>query len=93
MTKVNAIPPVLSGSGAQVTEDVERLTKIEVEYDVNNNPIFLGEATPGTPFRAALWRIRKHEWDANGNLLRRLWADGDVEFNNVWDNRASLDYS
>lgn len=51
--------------------------------------IYVGEAAPGTQASAAAWRISRLTV-----ADRRLeWADGDGEFDNVWDDRASLSYS
>jgi hypothetical protein len=50
---------------------------------------YICEAAPGTASSAALWRICKVT-DATGNTV---WADGNGNFDNVADNRASLSYS
>lgn len=41
---------------------------------------------------APIWRIKKVIYDASGNRLYDLWADGDTFFDNVWDDRVSLTY-
>jgi prepilin-type processing-associated H-X9-DG protein len=51
-----------------------------------------GWAEPGTATSAAGWRIAKYAWSA-GNLVNILWADGNLDFDNVWDDRASLSYA
>lgn len=50
---------------------------------------YIGLAAPGTAESAAAWQIRR-ENDTSGNVD---WADGDTDFDNVWDDRASLTYS
>lgn len=92
--RITIIPPQFTrGDGTRLIEAVEKQTRFEAEYDVNGNVIFFGEAAPGAFTSAPVWRIAKFVWDVNNNPLRRLWADGDTEFNNIWDDRASLNYS
>ena len=50
---------------------------------------YIGEAVPGTATSDSLWKI-KRVTDATGVVL---FADGNNDFDNVWDNRASLSYS
>jgi len=52
---------------------------------------YVGEASPGTATSAAGWRVKRI--DETGGDIVVEWADGDSDFDNVWDNRASLSYS
>lgn len=51
---------------------------------------YVGEANPGTASSAASWRIKR--LDSTSGLLI-TWADGDSNFDKVWDDRASYTYS
>ena len=51
---------------------------------------YVGEAPAGSLTSSAAWRIKKLN-TASGTIL--TWADGDTDFDNVWDDRASLTYS
>lgn len=62
-------------------------------YDANSNLQYYGEAMPGSATSAAVWRIKKLTYDSSNNLLSILWADGDDQMDNIWDNYASLTYS
>lgn len=47
--------------------------------------------TPATGTRstsAAIWQIQRRKTDGT----EATWADGNLAFDNVWDNRASLTY-
>jgi len=66
---------------------------VKMDYDANNNLIFLGDAIPGSVTSAAVWRIRKMTYDANNNITDIEWADGNSEFDNAWDDRTTLSYS
>ena len=50
---------------------------------------YIGLAVPGSATSASLWRISR-ETIATGELL---YADGDANFDNIWDNYTSLSYS
>ncbi len=62
-------------------------------YDGSDNLIYLGLAIGGTATSAALWQIRAFAYDGSDNLTSILLADGNLEFDNVWDDRAALSYS
>lgn len=51
---------------------------------------YIGEAEPGTVFSAAAWRIKRSV--ETGPDIVITWADGDSDFDNIWDNRLSLTY-
>jgi len=59
-----------------------------------NNFIYIGEAIPGSgATSAAVWRIRRLEFlSAIEDDIEQFWADGDADFDNIWDDRAALSY-
>jgi hypothetical protein len=57
---------------------------------VTNTVSYLGKAFTGTATNAASWQIKKIN-EASGVVI--TWADGNSDFDNVWDNRESLSYS
>ncbi len=59
--------------------------------DVGSGVCYVGKAAPGTATSAASWQVFRLT-EASGDLTM-VWADGDADFNNVWDDRASLSYS
>lgn len=64
-----------------------------LEYDVSNNPIYVGVAPAGTPKSSPFWLIRKLTFDASNNATDIKLAGGAATFTNIWDNRVSLSYS
>lgn len=74
---------------------------IKLDYGARTDcqPIYVGFAQPGSATDQAVWKIMFCEYDgtlADGCLTSRTWAgggDGKAEFDQVWDNRASLIYS
>lgn len=65
----------------------------EFDYVSGTQPIYIGEAQPGSSVNASAWRIRKFTYDGNGNVLTILWSPNYSNFGDVWANRASLSYS
>jgi hypothetical protein len=51
---------------------------------------YFGEAIPGTSLSSALWRIKR--LTVSGTVTITEWADGNGNFDNVWNDRASLTY-
>lgn len=64
-----------------------------MEYDVNQNLVYLGRAKIGSLTSATVWQIRKFTYDVNNNPVSIIWANGSKQYNVAWDNRASLSYS
>lgn len=62
-------------------------------YDsVSDTLAYVGKHAPGTATSAAVWQIKRLTFDAAGDVITEV-ADGDLDFDNVWDDRASLTYS
>lgn len=53
---------------------------------------YVGEAAIGSATSAAVWRIKRLDESGSPELIIK-WADGDADFDNIWDNRASLTYN
>lgn len=52
---------------------------------------YIGRALPGSATSSAVWQIMRLTF--SGGLLTAVeWADSNDNFDNVWDNRASLSY-
>ena len=62
------------------------------DYDVDGNLIYEGWAAVGSATSAAVWSVKKYVYSTS-NLTSEVWADGNVDSDNIWDNRTSLTYS
>ena len=91
-----------SGGLADITVDLTNILEAEValarEIDDDrpaNNFIYIGEAIPGSgATSAAVWRIKRLEFlSVVEDDIEQLWADGDANFDNIWDDRTSLTYT
>ncbi len=59
-------------------------------------PEYVGEAAPGTLESEAGWRIYKYEFDtvdADFEPVRLRYAEGNTNFDKVWDDRLEYEYS
>lgn len=65
----------------------------QLDYNGGSNPIYIGLAAPGTPTSSALWQIRKLTFDGSNNPTAIQYANGSPNFDQIYDNRASLSYS
>ena len=76
-------------------EELEMGTSLALRYDQDADPptvAYLGQAVPGTSTGASGWRVQKLVFNAQGDVTC-TWADGNANFDNVWDDRTSLTYS
>lgn len=90
---LRALAQVLGASTVQSEYVIDVEFTIALDYDSLGNLVYIGRAQPGTAKNDAGWQIMKLTYDGNGNLTDVQWADGDEQFDNVWDNRAVLVYS
>lgn len=89
----NMIPAVETGLAKEVTLQslVDLLDNTTLQFDSSASPtLYLGVAVPGSATSAAAWQITK--FDVSSGVVQ-TYADGDANFDNVWDDRASLSYS
>ncbi len=75
----------------KVLTDPPALLK-RMDYNASNLPLYIGWAIPGTGAGDAAWLITKHTYSGN-NVTLIAFADGNTNFDNIWNNRTSLNYS
>jgi len=81
-----------TGGNTTLTPSTENMTT-RIEYVTGtNDPLYVGYAAPGSDEGDAVWQIRKMEYDAEGRLIAVKFADGELAYNKVWNNRASYSY-
>lgn len=78
---------------ARIVSDIEGRQIMNVDYDGGSAPVYVGYAAPGTADSAAAWMIAKHTYDSSGNVTAVRFAGGAAEYDQVWDDRASLSYA
>jgi hypothetical protein len=70
----------------------DRIRKYDKEAGYNSSNaqyMYTGSADPGSATSSAVWRISRYDFSSGVTE----YADGDQEFDNIWDNRESLSYS
>lgn len=76
---------------------IERLQiGMEKQYDrlvdTDGDFVYIGEAEPGTARDAASWRI-KRVYELAGDDVEIIWSNNSADFNKIWDDRATYEYS
>jgi len=64
--------------------------QLALQLDEVGATTYIGEAEPGSLTSLALWRIKRIV--ETGPDSEITWADGNSDFDNIWDNRLSLTY-
>lgn len=82
--------PAGDGVSAQLVRPLSSAIALRLDDSTTANVTYVGRAHPGADPADAVWQINK--MDETGGLTI-TWCDGNTEFDNVWDNRASLSYS
>jgi hypothetical protein len=75
-----------------INSELEVPYSIEVDF-VGDTIIYKGWSNPGKLTTEPAWRIQKITFVGTDEDVTIRWADGDGEFNNIWDNRLGLTYS
>jgi len=84
-------------AGAEDSGSVHYNRFVEKQYamrvdEVSSSLSYVGVAEPGSATASAVWRIYKIASTAGVSPII-TWADGNVNLDNIWDNRAALTYS
>ncbi|MAH44652.1 hypothetical protein CMI37_02435 [Candidatus Pacearchaeota archaeon] len=58
--------------------------------EVSGGTTYIGKAPPGSVTSAARWQIGRVV--VAGGTTTITWADGNITYDNVWDDRATLTY-
>lgn len=59
--------------------------------DAGGGITYIGKAKPGKATSLAQWQVKRITISGGDSVVE--WADGDNNYNNVWDDRAALTYS
>lgn len=65
----------------------------DYQGNTNGQAIYIGWATPGVPTSAAKWKVRKFTYDVNNQVTNIQYMNGSVGFNQIWDDRATANFS
>lgn len=79
---------IAGGQGFKFTQEAD--TTLRLDDTTTTNVTYIGKATVGTAASASSWQIKKLD-ETSGLII--TWAEGNENYNKVWDDRASLTYS
>lgn len=68
---------------------------MNVSYGVEDEPVYFGEALPGTLNSEAGWRIYRYEYETIAGDLEAVgirFAEGNTNFDKIWDKREDYEY-
>ena len=88
----NIINPTKEDGNLLTLTRAQNIYKQNLDYDDASNLIYAGLTEPGSITSQASWQIKKLTWSGS-NLTSVEWADGNRDFDNIWDNRTGLDYN
>ena len=80
------IDAINASSGGDTFDNTKLL-----QVDTVGNTTYLGYADAGSVTSGAVWAVKRIV--ESGNDVVITWADGDKDYNNIWDNRLTLTYS
>lgn len=63
------------------------------DFEDDGATVYEGNADPGTDDGDAFWRIKKTTFINEQDDATVEWADGNADFDNIWNNRLGLSYS
>jgi hypothetical protein len=91
---IKVIPSNSSGDfiGGDTPLAVETVSPYRKETDTTDGTvIYSGKAVLASITSASVWQIKRTT--ISGALISVEWADGDMSFDNSWDNRTIISYS
>lgn len=74
---------------------VSAVTSLDTTYttrvdDASPTVTYVGEASVGSSESSAVWRIKR--LTTSGTVLSIQWANGNRQFENIWNDRSTLNY-
>jgi hypothetical protein len=81
---------LINADGSLNSRPVKVLYTTRLDDTSTPNITYVGEAAIGSATGNAVWRIKRID-ETTGVII--LWADGNSNFDNIWDNRVGLSYS
>lgn len=82
----------IAGPQGASGDDLIKYTK-RVDFNTDQTLLYKGEANPGSAESEAVWRISYITIATADSDVVEIWADGNANFDNIWDDRLTLSYS
>jgi len=75
--------------GVSLEQRSDSLSALKLD-EVSSTLFYVGEASIAASTSSPMWRIRKIDTTTGVDVR---WADGNSNYDNVWDDRTSLTYA
>lgn len=85
-------PLIINPDGTIPVNTVLLLTQA-IENNAQGQPVYIGEAAPGTNTGSAAWRVRKITYTSDNFVSGITWASGNIHFDKIWTGRGSSPFS
>lgn len=82
----------IAGPQGATGDDLIKYTK-RVDFNTAQTQLYKGEANPGSAESGSVWRISFITIATEDSDVVEIWADGNANFDNIWDDRLTLSYS
>lgn len=82
-----------AGFSAEISQSLDTLASnyaTQIDDTSTASVTYIGKAAIGSSSASALWQIQKIDESASPTTI--TWADGNDLFDNIWDNRLTLNY-
>lgn len=89
-TGQQSIPVVIASD--QIVNTTTASLQTQIAYTAGGDMEYVGLAGAGQSTATNVWKISKFVY-ASGNLVSITWADGNTNFDNIWENRGIYQYS
>lgn len=86
------IPLKINSDGSINIASLRPSLQLQIEYNVSNDPLYIGLAESTATAGSSKWQIRKAFYDGNANLIKLVYASTETTFNKVWNNRTGYSY-
>ena len=83
---------IRTGTGVAARMVAQPMLAERFAFNASNLPEYQGWARIGTGTGTAGWALCKFLYDGTKRIAR-VWANGDAEFDKIWNNRTGYDYS
>jgi hypothetical protein len=93
-----ALLKILESQGTDLAHFLQNISaiglmRIEIKYDANQNPEYVGLTLSDATLSDPKWMIRKIVYDANQNPIRVIFANGTNKFDKVFNSYLGYSYS
>jgi hypothetical protein len=82
----------LQSTNSVYTVPTATVPEKSIVEEASSTVTYVGKAAPGSATGSAVWKISKYTDNGSGTLTETQ-ADGNANYDNIWNNRASLSYS